>query len=139
MLLQILENSTPCEIFCEKLWKICEKCGPKYFLYIGVGDVSLTLFFSMFHFDPPPPPPWNIRKPLVFWRFQRYQKGTLGRKGLKVKNRSEWKIEFLGFSLIRWPPIVNLERQKTTYIVLKNLVWILFTSFWNRKSLTISC
>ena len=52
MLLQILENSTPCEIFCEKLWKICEKCGPKYFLYIGVGDVSLTLFFSMFHFDP---------------------------------------------------------------------------------------
>ena len=33
----------------------------------------------MFPFDPPE----NIRKPLVFWRFQRTLKGTLGRKGLK--------------------------------------------------------
>ena len=37
----------------------------------------LTLFFSMFHFDPPE----NIRKPLVFC-FQGDQKRTLGRKSI---------------------------------------------------------
>ena len=40
--------------------------------------VTLTLFFTLFPFDPPE----NIRKPLVFWCFQGDQKGTLERKPL---------------------------------------------------------
>ena len=43
-----------------------------------VENVTLTLFFPMFPFDPPE----NIRKPLVFGCFQGDQKGTLERKGL---------------------------------------------------------
>ena len=45
--------------------------------YIFIS-VPLTLFFPMFHFDPPE----NIRKPLVFRGFQGDEKGTLGRKRL---------------------------------------------------------
>ena len=48
-------------------------CFHKYF-----NNFLLTLYFPMFHFDPPE----NIRKPLVFWCFQGDQKGTLGSKGL---------------------------------------------------------
>ena len=52
--------------------------------------ISLTLFFSMSSFDPPE----NIKKPLVFWCFQGDQKGTLGKKGLKViySNVISWFI-----------------------------------------------
>ena len=50
----------------------------------------LTLFFPLFPFDPPE----NIRKPKVFWCFQGDQKGTLGRKGLRVrKYKNEFKKE----------------------------------------------
>ena len=45
----------------------------------------LTLFFPMFPFDPSE----NIKKPKVFWCFQRDQKGTLGRKRL---NKKVWNI-----------------------------------------------
>ena len=38
----------------------------------------------MFPFDPLE----NIRKPKIFWCFHGYQKGTLGRKRLKVKQKS---------------------------------------------------
>ena len=41
-------------------------------------DETLTLFFPIFPFDPRE----NIRKPWIFWCFQRYQNGKLGRKGL---------------------------------------------------------
>ena len=54
----------------------------KHFVKIvtSLVTVLLTLFFPMFAFDPPE----NIRKPLVFLCFQGHQKGTLGRKGLKM-------------------------------------------------------
>ena len=58
----------------------------------------LTLFFSMFPFVPPE----NIRKPNVFWCFQWDQKGTLGRKGLKIfwdSLERKWFIESVPWNL----------------------------------------
>ena len=52
----------------------------KRYFSIFQGKVLLTLFFPMSSFDPPE----NIRKPKVFLCFQGDQKGTSGRKGLKI-------------------------------------------------------
>ena len=55
--------------------------------------IKFTLFLLMFFFDSP----GNIRKSKVFWCFQRDQKATLERKGLK----SKWKLSCS--VSINWP------------------------------------
>ena len=62
-------------IFCAVLYLVLDRDHYQMF------SLSLTLFFPMFHFDPPE----NIRKPLFFWCFQGDQKRKLGREGLASK------------------------------------------------------
>ena len=95
-LIQITNLVPPCVIvyFCAyEIWR--QHPTP-------VTDFTLAIFFPMFPFDPPE----NIRKPLVFYHFQGDQKGTLGRKGLKVLWFSE-KRAYVANLLVYIIPITN--------------------------------
>ena len=61
----------------DKVWHIQKNL----ILIFADWHICINPFFPMLPFDPPE----NSRSSLVFWCFQVAQKGTLGRKGLKLK------------------------------------------------------
>ena len=79
-------------------------------------SIDLTLFFRTFPFDSSE----NTRKPLVFWSFQRDQKGILGRKGLTYL-----KIYFLVCSMF----IISLSRHENKVYQVRSYIWSFLNFF----------
>ena len=73
----------------------------------------LTLFFAMFHFDPP-----EHSKSKVFWRFQGGQKRTLKRKGLRVAEICFWQLYQ---TLDYFSRCGSVRNQRNKYLQLREL------------------
>ena len=84
-----------------------------YAFYKMLNSIVLIQFRLKFHWIPPE----NVRKPMVFWRFQGVQKWNIGLKWVNRQVKIQKKNSWLVYSASNWTCMKLLQQNNNnTYL-----------------------